>query len=369
MNSHSKSGANNGSYAQKGEPFVSVLTPVYNGEKFLRDCIESVLRQTYSNWEYLLVNNKSTDRTLQIMEEYAEKDDRIRIHNNKAFLPQMQNLNHAFRQISPESKYCKVVHADDMIFPDCITKMVALNEEYPNVGIVSSYRLDDNRVDLYGLPYPSDCIPGEKICRSYFLDGTYYFGAPTSLLIRSDLIREREKFYVETHQGTDTGVCIELLKKSDFGFVHQVLTFTRRHVESQSNTACLQNYTWFHAKLYNTLEYGPHFLNEKELKTCLNKDLHGFYSKLASNVFENRSVNEFQRQLQVLNELGIELSKTKFFKYLLRGLILHVFKKFNIELKQAAKRQDQFKVMNMSESSDEVKNPAFFVESNYPEAH
>src|SRR5699024_3837159 len=102
--------------AKKTAPLVSVLTPVYNGADFLRDCIESVLNQDYENWEYVLVNNKSTDGSLQIMEEYAAKDKRIRIHNNEDFLPQMENLNHSFRQISPVSKYCKVLHADDMLF-------------------------------------------------------------------------------------------------------------------------------------------------------------------------------------------------------------------------------------------------------------
>ena len=48
------------------EPFVSVLTPVYNGEDFLAECIESVLSQTHGNFEYIIVNNRSTDRSLEI---------------------------------------------------------------------------------------------------------------------------------------------------------------------------------------------------------------------------------------------------------------------------------------------------------------
>jgi glycosyltransferase involved in cell wall biosynthesis len=53
------------------EPFVSIITPVYNGEAYLRECIESVLAQTYSNWEYIVVNNCSTDGTLRIAEGYC----------------------------------------------------------------------------------------------------------------------------------------------------------------------------------------------------------------------------------------------------------------------------------------------------------
>src|SRR4030095_4995561 len=64
-------------------PLVSVVTPVYNGERYLAECIESVLAQTYQNWEYIIVNNCSTDRTREIGESYGRKDERIRIHNNR----------------------------------------------------------------------------------------------------------------------------------------------------------------------------------------------------------------------------------------------------------------------------------------------
>src|SRR5260370_37263796 len=102
------------------QPLVSVITPVYNGEEFLAECIESVLAQTYQNWDYTIVNNRSTDRTLQIAKSYAAKDSRIRVHNNRDFLTIIQNHNHAIRQISPDSKYCKVVLADHCLFPACL---------------------------------------------------------------------------------------------------------------------------------------------------------------------------------------------------------------------------------------------------------
>ena len=68
------------------EPLVSVVTPVYNGEHCLRACIESVLAQTYSNWDYTIVNNCSADRTLDIAHEYAARDSRIRVCTNDSFV-------------------------------------------------------------------------------------------------------------------------------------------------------------------------------------------------------------------------------------------------------------------------------------------
>jgi glycosyltransferase involved in cell wall biosynthesis len=99
------------------EPLVSVVTPAYNEEEYIAECIESVLAQTYQNWDYTVVNNCSKDKTLEIARRYAAKDPRIRVHDNEQFLEMIPNHNVAIRQISPASKYCKVVLADDRIFP------------------------------------------------------------------------------------------------------------------------------------------------------------------------------------------------------------------------------------------------------------
>jgi glycosyltransferase involved in cell wall biosynthesis len=316
------------------QPFVSVLTPVYNGAKFLRECIESVLNQDYENWEYVLVNNHSTDDSLDIMKEYAAKDDRIRIHNNKDFLPQMQNLNHAFRQISPKSKYCKVVHADDWMYPQCLTKMVEVGEEYPSVGVVSSYRLDDNQVGLNGLPYDKTFNTGREIARDHLINNSYYFGSPSSLLIRSELIRKRDKVYVESHQGTDTGACLDLLKESDFGFVHQVLTFTRRHDESVSNTDCQENYTWIHAKLYNNLHHAPEFLTDEEQQKALAYDVNRYYIILVRIIFQTKSISEYKRLRKVLDDLGLKFQMGLFVKNLFRESFLHLGRILGIEVRR-----------------------------------
>ena len=206
-------------------PLVSVVTPVYNSEQYLAECIESVLAQTYTNWEYVIINNCSADHSLEIMRFYARRDGRIRLHNNTQFLSQLQNLNHTFRQISPESKYCKVVHADDWLFPECIDQMVQVAEANPSVGIVSAYRLEEDYVDLNGLPYPSTVVPGQEICRLCLLDNLRVFGSPTSLLIRSDIIRSRETFYKESLLHADTEACFDILQDHDFGFVHRLSLF------------------------------------------------------------------------------------------------------------------------------------------------
>src|ERR1051326_1696530 len=142
------------------EPFVSVVTPVYNGAAYLAESIDSVLGQSYGNFEYLIVNNCSTDATLEIAQRYAEKDTRIRVCDNDDFLPVMVNHNHAVNQMSPQSKYCKLLSADDWLLPDCLARMVALAEAHPNVGIVGCYSHEGKRILYQGLAYAEQVVEG-----------------------------------------------------------------------------------------------------------------------------------------------------------------------------------------------------------------
>ena len=84
--------------ASQRQPLVTVVTPVYNGEKYLAQSIESVLAQTYQNWEYVIVNNCSTDRSRAIAAHYAAKDSRVRIHDNTQFVGVIANYNNDVSQ-------------------------------------------------------------------------------------------------------------------------------------------------------------------------------------------------------------------------------------------------------------------------------
>jgi glycosyltransferase involved in cell wall biosynthesis len=297
----------------KSQPLVSVVTPVYNGDEFLAECIESVLAQTYENWEYVIVNNCSTDRSLETAQHYAQQDARIRIHNNDAFLSQYQNWNHALGQISPESKYCKVVHADDWLFPECIARMVEIAEANPSVGIVGAYRLDEDRVNLDRLPYPGTVTSGREICRLSLLGGLRVFGSPTSLLIRSDIIRSRRAFYKESVIHADTDGCFDVLQDHDFGFVHQVLTFTRRHNESLTSLTNRFS-TRRLANFIVLLRYGPIYLTEEEYERRLEQELEHYYRFLGRSVFELKGKEFWNYHRRELKKLGYPPSTARLIK-------------------------------------------------------
>jgi len=293
------------------QPLVSLITPVYNGEKHLGECIESALAQTHQNWEYIIVNNCSTDRSLDIAKSYARKDTRIRIHNNQEFVGSIENHNIAFRQISPQSKYCKVLHADDWLFPECLTQMVKVAEENPSVGIVGSYSLHDSRVKCDGIPYPSTVVTGREICRLTLRRELYLFLSPTSLLIRSNLIHNVEAFYNKPQLYADVEACYEVLQQHDFGFVHQVLTYIRIHNESTSSVVYLRLGTIILANLSHLIKYGPVYLDTEEYNLLLKRRIKVYYRFLARNIFRLRDPHFRQHHLDTLKNLGYPLSNIK----------------------------------------------------------
>jgi glycosyltransferase involved in cell wall biosynthesis len=298
-------------------PLISIVTPVHNGEPYLAECIESVLRQTYSNWEYVVVDNGSTDRTGEIARRYAQRDDRIRVHATDSLLPLLKNWNYALRQISPSSKYCKIVHADDWLFPECVQRMFDVAERFPTVGIVGAYRLDEDRVNLDGLPYPSEFAKGRDIGRWHLLGGDFLFGSPTSILVRSDLVRARHDFYNERNLHADTEVCFDLLREVDFGFVHQVLTFTRRHNESVTSTNRRLN-TYLPSWLHVLNEFGRDYLSEQEYLEVVNRKLRDYYRFLGISLLRLRKRPVWQQRHEFWNyhrkmllELGYPLSRAR----------------------------------------------------------
>ncbi len=289
------------------QPLVSVVTPVYDEEDHLPECIESVLAQTYQNWDYTIVNNCSTDRSLEIARRYAAQDSRIRVHDNERFLEMLANHNVAIRQISPAAKYCKVVLGDDWIFPRCLEAMVAVAEEYPSVGIVSAHEQFGQQVRITGLPKDTRLVSGKEASRQFLMEKLLLFGSQTSVLYRADLVRRRNPFYVETEMYADFESCFALLSTSDLGFVHEILTFSRPRPGSIGAISADLG-AHYGSSLSMLSAYGKGCLTADEFKETLDRQLSQYYRFLGRRLIVEPGRGFWSYHKRTLARFGIELS-------------------------------------------------------------
>jgi glycosyltransferase involved in cell wall biosynthesis len=302
-------------------PLVSVVTPVYNGEKYLEECIQSVRKQTYQNWEYIILNNCSTDRTLEIAQHHQKEDERIHVYNTDELLPLIKNHNHALRHISPSSKYCKIVHVDDALFTTCLELMVSAAKAHPTAGIVGAYSLWGKKVVSDGIPYSTTFLTGKELCRLTLLNKIYCFWSPSSLLISSDLIRRNPCFYNEEHLHADDEACYELLRETDFAFVHQVLTFIRTHDESATATMTSSYNKIILSNLDLFLRYGPIYLTADEYEAQLKVRFRQYYHFLANSLFSLREKDFWRYHKQAIQNLGCPFSFLKLTKEALSQMV------------------------------------------------
>lgn len=287
----------------RSQPLVSVVTPVHNGGAYLAECIESVLAQTYPNWEYTIVDNCSTDRSREIALRYAEKDARIRVVATDRLVDVMKSQNAAFRQVSEEAEYCKMLHADDWMFSNCLEQMVDLAEANPSVGLVGAYRLDGVWVDLDGLPFPSTVVPGTRLSRSMLGGGPRVFGSASALLYRARYVRRRRQFFDEADFHADVAACYEILRDSDFGFVHQVLTFTRSHPGEQSSFAVSLR-TYVAGRFRHLVKFGPGCFSPREYEDRVEEALANYYRLLAKGLTTPQGLEMLRYHRNALERTG-----------------------------------------------------------------
>ena len=184
---------------------VSICIPTYNGSQYLKPCLDSVLSQTYSNFEILIVDDRSTDTTLEIIKHYAASDRRIRLVCNKHNLGLVGNWNKCIQLAKGE--WIKFVFQDDLITPQCIERMMtAADDSHPfiicrrdfifnNVSedVIQRYqkyltetsmdKMFDEKTDIS----PSDIIDAQLRVGIHIQRN--YFGEPTSTLLHRDLFK------------------------------------------------------------------------------------------------------------------------------------------------------------------------------------
>ncbi|MFO1313565.1 MAG: glycosyltransferase family 2 protein [Burkholderiales bacterium] len=285
---------------------ISVVTPFHNTAPYLAQCIESVLAQTHGNFEYLLVDNCSTDGSGEIAKGYAHADPRIRYVRHDTLLPQVANYNRALAQICTQSEFCKIVQADDCIFADCLARMAEAFAQSPRVGLAGSYYLKGTTVRPSGFPLATPYLAGHDMARLYLAGDVWAFGSPTAVMYRAAIVREQRPFFREDAPNEDTEKCMSILERWDFAFVYQVLSFLR--VGNESITSSTRAYLPGALDFYIVVRrYGPRFLDPRAAADLERRARQRYYRSLATRALRFPPRGFWKYHAAGLRSLGEEI--------------------------------------------------------------
>ena len=171
-------------------PKISVVMSVYNGEQYLQESIESILTQTYSDFEFIIIDDCSTDNSVNIIESYD--DNRIRLVRNKQNLRLPASLNKGINLAKGE--YIARMDADDISMPERFAKQVLYMDTHPDVAVVGGgfQAIDESGNNLYIHHAPN----GKKLARYCLIPSPM---AHPTVMIRRDVIVNNNLFYDEQY--------------------------------------------------------------------------------------------------------------------------------------------------------------------------
>ena len=249
------------------DKLVSIILPVYNGEKYLEESINSVLNQTYKNIELIIVNDNSSDSTLSIAEVFKQKDNRVKVITNKTNLKLPMSLNIGFANANGE--YYTWTSDDNFYDLNAIEKMVSYLESHPNDAMVCAdfIKLNEktNKIEVLNLN-----VSPQNMINSNCVGACFLYRKSVANLVGE---YNKNKFLVE-----DYDYWLRIMLKGDIGHISKTLYTYRIHNESLTGTR----------------------MNEILLKT---KQIQAEYYPIYKKKFKNISLNKENKKVSFLEQI------------------------------------------------------------------
>jgi glycosyltransferase involved in cell wall biosynthesis len=148
---------------------VSIVMPLYNAERYLAEAIESVREQTQRNFEMLIVDDGSTDRSYEIAAAYAQKDPRVKVLRNERNRGIVATRNRLLEECALETTYVAVLDSDDVCMPDRLALQVAFLEAHPDHALVGGHTIiiDEDSCEVGRRRYPTTYADIKKVITRY----------------------------------------------------------------------------------------------------------------------------------------------------------------------------------------------------------
>ncbi|RYY13440.1 MAG: glycosyltransferase family 2 protein [Chitinophagaceae bacterium] len=220
---------------------ISVLIPTYNYAHFLDETIQSVLNQSFTDFELIVVDNHSTDNTTEVVEKYLT-DPRVSYYRNETNLGLVGNWNMCLRY--PKAEYIKFICADDKIHPEMLDKFYAVMELYPNVSLITcDKQLFDGQPWVVELPL-KHLQQGKKVIFDTMTSKSW-IGEPTSVMFRKSNL-SLGTFRNDYTLHVDWEMWNRQLTVGDCYIIPEALAYIRahasQHTRAVSSKACFEEY-------------------------------------------------------------------------------------------------------------------------------
>ena len=219
-------------------PSVSVVVPVFNGEVFLRESLDSILGQTYAPREVILMDDASTDSTPEIVASYGSAVRYVRQPANRG---QFGNVNDGLALALATGDVVGVFHADDVYLPELLEREVAWLDAHPHAGAVfcSDVFIDELGRELGRLALPPEIAGGRPVAYATVLNAllmyTNAFLRTPTALVRARAYREVGRFRTDLHDNAaDLEMWLRIARRYEIGVLEDHLILYRRRSGSAS---------------------------------------------------------------------------------------------------------------------------------------
>lgn len=231
------------------KPVVSVIIPVYNGEQYLKECLNSVIRQSYPHWQMICINDGSTDRSLDILEDYARADDRICVfsqENQGLSVSRNNGLQYA------QGDYILFLDCDDRLTPDaleCLTERADRDrldilyfdgETFFNDGLETEEKYAGYKQAYHAKTTISGILTGTEMFRTLYESESYRASACMQLFRRAFLLETGVTFYPGILYEDNLFTMKAITQAQRTGYCHQ--TFYERRIRPNSITTQGKDY-------------------------------------------------------------------------------------------------------------------------------
>ena len=289
-------------------PLVSVMLPVYNAECYVAEAIESILNQTYNNFEFIIVNDGSSDRSEEVI--LSISDERIRYYRNEVNLGLIGTLN---KSISLSSgKYLARMDNDDICLPERLAKQVAFLESHPEVGVLGTAFYN---IDKAGEIFSETAFPSQHNLLCWSLCFFSPLAHPT-VMMRRELVQSEGGYKAGIVHCEDYDFWYRLSSKTKLSNLPDVLFKLRKH---EMNSSSLFDTTQFNNSI---------IISRKMISQLIDEDIpedlvRNLWKKDIKSIDEAKRIAGLIKKIYKAIKTGNTLSANET-KYLRRDFALRI---------------------------------------------